>query len=199
MNRGKNTLIVSFLAVPLALYVLFVLAPYASALIFAFTRWSGLSANITFNGFNNFIKLYSDEKFWNALSHNAIALIVLPPIIAAIALFFAFIFTQGIKFARGFRIAYFFPQVLSVVIVAVLWGFIYGLILYVAMNYVVAPLSAAATGQFAGLSEIAPRLRDSFSDVRPRWDPHYPWMIPGTLFTHTVLVGIPIAWAAQRR
>ena len=23
-------------------------------------------------------------------------------------------------------------------------------------------------------------------------------MIPGTLFTHTVLVGIPIAWAAQR-
>lgn len=81
----------------------------------------------------------------------------------------------------------------------VLWGFIYGLILYVAMNYVVAPLSAAATGQFAGLSEIAPRLRDSFSDVRPRWDPHYPWMIPGTLFTHTVLVGIPIAWAAQRR
>jgi len=24
-------------------------------------------------------------------------------------------------------------------------------------------------------------------------------MIPGTLFTHTVLVGIPIAWAAQRR
>ena len=35
--------------------------------------------------------------------------------------------------------------------------------------------------------------------LRPRWDPHYPWMIPGTLFTHTVLVGIPIAWAAQRR
>ena len=125
MNRGKNTLIVSFLAVPLALYTLFVLAPYASALVFAFTRWSGLSANITFNGVNNFIKLSNDEKFWSALSHNAIALVVLPPIISAIALFFAFIFTQGIKFARGFRIAYFFPQVLSVVIVAVLWGFIY--------------------------------------------------------------------------
>ncbi len=116
MNRGKNTLIISFLALPLALYTLFVLVPYASALVFAFTRWSGLSANITFNGFNNFIKLYNDTKFWSALSHNGIALLVLPPVIAAIALFFAFIFTQGIRFARVFRIAFFFPQVLSVVI-----------------------------------------------------------------------------------
>lgn len=125
MNRGKNGLIVSFLALPLALYSLFVLIPYFSALIFAFTRWSGLSANIRFNGINNFIKLYNDEKFWSALSHNGIALVILPPVITAIALFFAFLFTQGIRYARGFRIAFFFPQVLSVVIVAVLWGFIY--------------------------------------------------------------------------
>ncbi len=81
-----------------------------------------------------------------------------------------------------------------------LWGFIYGLILYVAMNYVVAPLSAAGgDGQFAlSLGEIGSRLQKSFSDIRPSWDAHYPWMIPGTIFTHTLLVGIPIAWAAQR-
>lgn len=125
MNRGKNQLIISFLAIPLTLYVVFVLFPYFSSFVFAFTRWSGLSANITFNGVNNFIRLFGDEKFWNALSHNGIALVVLPPIIISIALFFAFLFTQGIKFARFFRITFFFPQVLSVVIVAVLWGFIY--------------------------------------------------------------------------
>lgn len=83
---------------------------------------------------------------------------------------------------------------------AVLWGFIYGLILYVAMNYVVAPLSAAGgDGHFAvSLGEIGSRLQDSFSDIRPRWDANYPWMIPGTILTHTVLVGIPIALAAKR-
>ncbi len=125
MNRGRNGLIVSFLALPVALYSLFVLLPYMSALIFAFTRWSGLSANIRFNGFNNFIKLYNDEKFWSALSHNGIALLILPPVIIGIALFFAFLFTQGLKLARLFRIAFFFPQVMSVVVVAVLWSFIY--------------------------------------------------------------------------
>ena len=125
MNRGKNGFIISFLALPVTLYTLFVLIPYLSALVFAFTRWSGLSANIRFNGVNNFIKLYADGKFWNALSHNAIALVILPPVIISIALFFAFLFTQGIKFARFFRITFFFPQVISVVVIAVLWSFIY--------------------------------------------------------------------------
>lgn len=125
MNRGKNGFIISFLAIPLALYTVFLIFPYFSSFGFAFTRWSGLSANIQFNGLNNFIKLFNDEKFWNALSHNAIALLVLPPVVIGIALFFAFLFTQGIKGERLFRITYFFPQVLSVVIVAVLWGFIY--------------------------------------------------------------------------
>ena len=125
MDRGKNSLIVTFLAAPLALYIVFVIFPYFSSFIFGFTKWSGLSANITFNGVNNFIKLFNDEKFWNALKHNGIALVVLPPIIISIALFFAFLFTQGIKFEKVFRISFFFPQVLSVVIVSVLWGFIY--------------------------------------------------------------------------
>ncbi|MBX3429281.1 MAG: hypothetical protein KF779_06845 [Hyphomonadaceae bacterium] len=80
----------------------------------------------------------------------------------------------------------------------VLWGLVYGLILYVAMNYVVVPLSAAATGHFASASEIVPRLQESFSSIRPRYDANYPWMIPGTIFTHTVLVALPIAWATQR-
>ncbi len=125
MNRGKNALIVSFLALPLALYSVFLLFPYFSSFYFGFTKWSGLSANIRFNGINNFINLFNDPYFWNAISHNAIALVVLPPITIGIALFFSFLFTQGLRFSRFFRISFFFPQVLSVVIVGVLWGFVY--------------------------------------------------------------------------
>ncbi len=40
MNRGKNALIVSFLAIPLALYIVFLLFPYFSSFYFGFTRWS---------------------------------------------------------------------------------------------------------------------------------------------------------------
>jgi uncharacterized membrane protein YagU involved in acid resistance len=83
---------------------------------------------------------------------------------------------------------------------AVLFGFIYGFILYVAMNYVVVPLSAAAAnGHFAvNLAEASLRLQESFSEVRGGGGDDYPWMLWGAIITHTVLVGIPIALVAKR-
>ncbi|MGE0594831.1 MAG: hypothetical protein AB7P07_00570 [Hyphomonadaceae bacterium] len=83
---------------------------------------------------------------------------------------------------------------------AVLWGLVYGLILYVAMNYVVVPLSAAGAARDfpADAAEALARLADSFSEIRPRYDAAFPWMIPGTILTHTLLVGLPIALAAKR-
>jgi uncharacterized membrane protein YagU involved in acid resistance len=76
----------------------------------------------------------------------------------------------------------------------ILWGFLYGLVAYVMMNYVVSPLSAAGEhGHFAAsISEATARLQESFSEVRGG-AADYPWMLWGTIFTHTVLVGIPIA------
>jgi uncharacterized membrane protein YagU involved in acid resistance len=82
---------------------------------------------------------------------------------------------------------------------AVLWGLVYGLILYVAMNYIVVPLSAAgANGHFATASEIGPRLQTAFSEVRGDGGGDYPWLLAGTIFTHTVLVGLPISLIAKR-
>lgn len=81
----------------------------------------------------------------------------------------------------------------------VVWGIVYGLILYVAMNYVVVPLSAASTGHFASsVGEVTSRLQESFSAARPEPDPQYPWMLAGTIFTHTIFVGVPIALIAKR-
>lgn len=81
---------------------------------------------------------------------------------------------------------------------ALLWGFVYGLILYVAMNYVVVPLSASATGQFATASDAGARLSEAFSEVRGGGGEDYPWLIWGTIATHTLLVGVPIALIAKR-
>ncbi len=78
---------------------------------------------------------------------------------------------------------------------AALWGFLYGLVLYVAMNYVVVPLSAAATGAFAVTSaEAMERLAHAFSALRPS----DPAQLAGMIFTHTMFVGVPIALIARR-
>lgn len=115
--------------------------------------------------------------------------------------------TAGVGLATHFAIA--LVMALAYVLIAaraktltaraIIWGFVYGLVLYVVMNYLAVPLSAAASGHFpASAGETLQRLQESFSAVRPRYDGNFPWMIPATIFTHTVLVGVPIALAAKR-
>jgi N-acetylglucosamine transport system permease protein len=125
MKHGEKRFIFGFLFIPLLLYTVFVVLPYTSAILIAFTRWRGVSANITFNGLNNFARLAQDDLFLNALKNNAKVLITLPTITIALALLFAALFTRGLRGQRFFRTTFFFPQVLSMAVVGVLFNFVY--------------------------------------------------------------------------
>jgi N-acetylglucosamine transport system permease protein len=127
MRYGKNRFVFSFLFVPVLLYVVFVLTPYLGAMAISLTRWSGTSTldKIQFRGLQNFQKILTDEQFWNALSHNGIVLLTMPVIVVSLGLLFAALVTMGqVKAARFFRLVFFFPQVMSVIVIAILWSFI---------------------------------------------------------------------------
>lgn len=125
MYRNKYRLIIPFLAPSLILYLTFVFYPYARAMYISLTQWRGLANPPVFIGLGNFQAMLKDDYFWNALGNDAFYVVVLPIFTLGIALFFAFLFTQGIRFAKFFRVTYFFPQVMSVVAIGVLWSFVY--------------------------------------------------------------------------
>lgn len=128
MYHHKYRLIVPFLTPGLLLYGLFVLWPYTQSFYVALTDWKGVSANRNFVGLDNFVRLVQDPQFWNALRHNAAMLAVLPLATLSIALLFATLFTQGGRGVAGagfYRVIFFFPQVMAVAIVGVLWNFVY--------------------------------------------------------------------------
>ncbi len=124
-RRQQNLFILSFLAPPFALYALFVLLPALTALRFSLTRWDGLGS-VTFVGLKNFATALSPESgFPKALGNNLFLMFVPGPIILTLALFFAYSIHQKVRGARLFRIAFFFPNVISSVAVALLWILIY--------------------------------------------------------------------------
>lgn len=125
MYRGKYRIIVPFLFLPVVLYLTFVLYPYLRAMYISLTRWRGLTPNPEFTGLANFAKILRDQYFWNALKHNITYLVTLPIVIIAIGLFMAFLLTQGVRLGGFYRIVFFFPQVMSVVAIGVLWSFVY--------------------------------------------------------------------------
>lgn len=139
MNFGKYRFIVSFLAIPLTLYVIFVLSPYVQAFYIALTDWQGFSSAQNFIGFGNFTALARDPIFWLSLKHNLFLLLSIPIIVITLALFFSAMLNfggigrgrkskAGVRGVRGsgfYKVVYFFPSVLSVAIIAVLWQFVY--------------------------------------------------------------------------
>jgi N-acetylglucosamine transport system permease protein len=109
---------------PLLLYAVFVVSPYAQAFYLAFTDFNGVSSDVHIVGLDNFTRLWSDPLFLSALRHNGLMLVVVPLGTIALALFFA-ASTRGSRLLRAYRVLYFFPQLLSVAIIAVLWQFVY--------------------------------------------------------------------------
>ncbi|SCL24534.1 carbohydrate ABC transporter permease [Micromonospora inyonensis] len=135
MRHGRYPFIVGFLAAPVAIYVTFVLGPYAQAFYLATTNWRGVSANPEFIGLENFSRLLDDDVFWKAIRHHGLLLLALPLLTIAIALFFAFMLNvgggsrggvmTGVRGSRFYRVVFFFPQVLAVVIVGVIFSRVY--------------------------------------------------------------------------
>ncbi len=125
MYKHKYRVIIPFLAPAVILYLVFVIYPYARAMYNSLTSWKGVSANQPFVGLQNYERMINDELFWNALVHNLGYLIVLPLIIIALSLFLAFMISQQIRGSKVFRITFFFPQVISIISIGVLWSYIY--------------------------------------------------------------------------
>ncbi|HIV59278.1 MAG TPA: sugar ABC transporter permease [Candidatus Stackebrandtia faecavium] len=137
MKRGKNLFIFTFLAPPVLLYGWLVILPFLQAFQISLTDWSGVSPTFEYIGFQNFIDMWSDPKGWviPGFIHTGIILLVLPVVVIAMALFFAYMLNVGGRSTRGglsgvqgskfYKIVYFFPQVLSLAIVAIVWEQIY--------------------------------------------------------------------------
>lgn len=128
MYYKKYRLIIPFLLPAIILYSIFVLYPYVQAFYLALTSWSGTSANKPFVGLSNFSKLLTDGRFLHALGNNGKFLIILPLGTLTVAILFAALFTQGQRGIPGagfYRVVFFFPQVMSLVIVGILFQYVY--------------------------------------------------------------------------
>ena len=128
----ERLFIASFLAGPLAVYLVFVIWPYIETFGYSLTQWSGVAPPSKVVGLKNYVDLFHDPIFLKAQTHNMIILVVFPTVTIVLAMFFAFMLNvggrrgglggvRGIGGSAFFRIVFFFPQVLSVAII-VSWG-----------------------------------------------------------------------------
>ncbi|WP_229074639.1 carbohydrate ABC transporter permease [Actinoplanes sp. DH11] len=126
MRHGRWRFLLAALVPALVLHVVFVLSPYAQAFYLAFTDWTGVAGEAHFVGLDNFARLGGDGLFLDAVRNNAVMLLVVPAVTIGLALLLASLLhgRRPVRGAAAYQIVWFFPQMLSLVIIAVLWGFV---------------------------------------------------------------------------
>ncbi|RFB19286.1 sugar ABC transporter permease [Bacillus sp. HNG] len=114
-----------FLLPTAILLTTFTLLPALAALGLSFTDYNVFMGTVDWVGLENFIRAFKDEEFWNALKNTAYYWILVTPALVVLPVFLAILVNQQLIGIKLFRLTYYFPALVSVVITAILWNWLF--------------------------------------------------------------------------
>ena len=134
---NRNHILFLFTLPILIMYCVFFIIPLLMGMKNSLTDWSGTSPDYSFIGIKNYIDIFQDERFRNALIFNFKYTILLTVGTVIISLIIAIVLNQKIRGRGFFRSVFFLPAILSLVTVGLIWNELF---------YRVIPLIGEATG-----------------------------------------------------
>ncbi|MBV9229044.1 MAG: sugar ABC transporter permease [Chloroflexi bacterium] len=125
VRAGTRWLFILLCLLPsLALFFIFVILPVVQTMYYSLYKWNGLGPLQDFRSLQNYVTLFQDPVFLEAVTHNliitALSLITQLPLALLLALL-----GQRVPGARFFRLVFFLPFVLSDAVAGLIWSFVY--------------------------------------------------------------------------
>lgn len=123
MRRSGRTKFHIWLLLPaFAFYTVFWIVPAVVAFLSSFTQWNGVSlASIRWVGLANYVELFDDRWFWNALRNNLLFVAVVLCAIIVLGMTYALILNARPRGHSVFSTIFFIPIVLSSVVIGLLF------------------------------------------------------------------------------
>ncbi|MWV44766.1 ABC transporter permease subunit [Paenibacillus sp. HJL G12] len=122
----RRWFIAGFLLPTFILFCIFTIYPLIRGLYLSFFDWSGGSETMNFIGFGNYKDLLNDEVIPTAIKNDYFLVFWKVILIMLFATFFAVSLTRlKLKEYGLYRVIFFFPNIISVAVIGVLWSFIY--------------------------------------------------------------------------
>lgn len=108
------------------LTLMFTIWPTAQALYLSFTNATSLGLNNKFVGLDNYIYMFHDKSFIQALINTAKLMAVVPVITIFCSLVLAFVLNQcKLKEMVLYRTLFYFPNIVSLTVVGIIWSFVF--------------------------------------------------------------------------
>ncbi len=121
----KNTVLITFLFIPVALMLAFVVYPALEMVRYSLTNWDGASRSYDYIGIRNYVKvLFGSKEVWQSFKNNMIYLIVSFAFIPVEILFAVFL-NNKCKSTNVFKSIYFLPYIINGVAISYVFSYFY--------------------------------------------------------------------------
>lgn len=125
-GRARSVFIGVCVAPAVILFVIFMLIPTFNVFKMSLYKWGGYSNNKEFVGLNNFKILMEDTNFFRSFQNTVLLITIVTIVTMALALIFAALLSrEKIKGQNFFRIVFYIPNILSVVVISAIFSAIY--------------------------------------------------------------------------
>ena len=106
------------------IYTIFMIIPLCMCFFYSFTNWDGISKKFKIIGVKNFVRLFADADFYNALKVTLVITVITVLIYNVLGVLLAVILNRKNRVCSFTKSAVFVPTVLSSVVVAFIWSYI---------------------------------------------------------------------------
>ncbi len=106
----------------LVMFLSFVIFPVVMAAYYGFFRWKGYGPPTDFVGLQNYLTIFQDTAFLEALSHNGIIVVLSLVLQGPAAILLALLLNRRMRGQSVIRVLIFIPYVISEVVVGTGWG-----------------------------------------------------------------------------
>lgn len=125
-RKGRGRFIVLCLLPAVVLFTVFMIIPTVNVFRMSFYKWGGYSSRKLFVGLNNFKTLFQDMNFFQSLQNTILLIVVTTVITMSLALAFAAVLSRERLVGQNFfRVVFYIPNILSVVVIAAIFSAIY--------------------------------------------------------------------------
>ena len=114
------------LAPAVILATIFIFIPTINVFRMSLYRMGGITNKKSFVGFSNFVKLMDDKNFLEAMQNSILIIVMVMICTIVLAVLFAALLSRGnFRGKNFFRIIFYIPNILSIVVIAGIFGAIY--------------------------------------------------------------------------
>lgn len=121
-KRKENIFLTCCVLPALIGFCVFILYPAFQVFRMSLYKWSGGTGKRVFIAFDNFKTLFGSDNFWLAFRNTLFLMVFVTIVTMVLSLFFAAVISRGkFKEANFYRIILFFPNVLSIVVIGIIF------------------------------------------------------------------------------